>query len=101
MAVRGADSQWAVWAQQINLGPGAKAGLWIGGDNPEVQGRQYDTVPNVIVINSNLHVTNASIQRNAPAGGTAAVLRVYNGPNMVAELLENGTLRVKAIEMLP
>ena len=101
-AVRGADAQWAVWAHQINLGPGAKAALWIGGDNPEIQGRGVDTVPNVIVINSNLKVTGAVIQRNAPLGSSAAVLRVFNGPNaIVAELLENGTLRVKRIELLP
>lgn len=99
--VRGSPTQWAVWAEQINLGPGSKAALWISGDNPEIEGRGTDTTANVIVINSNLHVANASIQRNAPAGDSSAVIRVFNGTALVAELLENGALRVKSIEILP
>ncbi len=99
-AVRGAPEQWAVWAHQINLGPGAKAALWIGGDNPEIQGRGTDTTDHVIVIGGNLHVKYASIQRNAPQGDNAAVLRVYNGGTLVAEILENGTFRAKKFEII-
>src|SRR3990172_9082239 len=46
LAVRGAPEQWAVWGEQINLGPGAKAAWWVGGDNPQLEGRATDAVPN-------------------------------------------------------
>lgn len=100
-AVRGDANQWAVWNYQINMGPGAKAALWIGGDNPEVEGRGYDTVPNVIVVNNNLQVTGAVIQWNARTDSTGRLLKIFNGNKLVFEVTADGIVRAKRFEQLP
>ena len=100
-AVRGDPAQWANWAHQINLGPGAKAALWISGDNPELSQHDADHVPNVIVINSNLNVDNAVIQYNAHTTSTGAFLRVFKGGKMIFEVTKDGIVRAKAFQTIP
>jgi len=99
-AVRVAPQQFAVWGEQINLGPGAKAALWITGDNPQLEGRTRDEVPNVIVVDSQLN-PGVVLQWNANADATGALLRVYQGNQVTFEALADGTLRAKRIQIIP
>ena len=99
-AVRGDSKQWAVWAEQINVGPGAKAALWITGDNPQLEGRARDEVPNVIVVDAQVN-PGVVLQWNANADATGALLRVFRGNQVTFEVLADGTLRAKRIEMIP
>jgi hypothetical protein len=91
-AVRGAASQWGVWAHQIALGPGAKSALWIHGEDGAV-------VPNAIVV-SGLNVSGAVIQYNVEPGSTGALFRVYQGGALQAELTADGVLRVRKVEVI-
>jgi len=100
-AVRGDANQWGVWAEQINMGPGAKAAIWISGDNPQLEGRGADTVPNVIVINNDLNVQNSVMQWNASMASTGVFLRVFRGSQLVFEVTADGALRAKRLEIIP
>lgn len=93
-------AQWGCWAEQINLGAGAKAALWIGGDNPTLYGRTRDSAPYVIVVNDNLHVTGTVLQWNAQPGD-GAFLRIYRGTSLVFEVTSDGVVRAKRFEALP
>lgn len=99
-AVRGDAGQWAVWGQQINLGPGAKAAIWITGDNPQLEGRQRDDVPNIIVVDSAVN-PGVVLQWNANADATGALLRVFRGGQVTFEVLADGTLRARRLEVMP
>lgn len=100
-AVRGYAGQWAVWAEQINLGPGSKAALWISGDNPELSGLRAHSTEEVMVINSNLDVTNAVIQWNATSYSSGVFLRVFRDGKLVFEVTRDGTVRAKHFEVIP
>lgn len=100
-AVRGDPNQWGVWAEQINMGPGAKAALWISSDNAEIEGRGVDVVPNVIVINNDLNVQNSVVQWNASMASTGVFLRVFRGSQLVFEVTADGALRAKRVEIIP
>jgi hypothetical protein len=91
-AVRGAASQWGVWAHQIALGPGAKSALWIHGEDGAV-------VPNAIVV-SGLTVSGAVIQYNAEPGSGGALFRIYKDGALQAELTADGVLRVRKVEVI-
>ena len=100
-AVRGSPSQWAVWGEQINMGPGAKAAIWIGGDNPQLENRRADIVPNIIVVNNNLDVTNSVFQWNASTQSTGVFLRVFKGQKLVFEVTSDGVVRAKGFQWIP
>jgi len=99
-AVRGAAQQWAVWGEQINLGPGAKAAFWITGDNPQLEGRARDEVPNIIVVDAAVN-PGVVLQWNANADATGALLRVFRGNQVTFEVLADGTLRAKRVQLIP
>jgi hypothetical protein len=92
-AVRGHADQWAVWAHQINLGPGAKAGIWFHGEENAV-------VPNVMVIGDTLGVSNAVIQWNAQSAADGMFFRIFKDGRITAELTADGVLRVRKVEVI-
>ena len=72
-AVRGVSTSSTVWAEQINLGPYAQAGLWIASDG------QQTAVPYVMVVQNSLDITKSVAQWNKSTASTGDYLRVFNG----------------------
>jgi hypothetical protein len=95
-AVRGPELQWAVWGYQVAMGPGAKAAMWVHGD----QAGAVVKVPHVFVVSGELDA-GAVIHWNAQPNSSGVLFRVYRGTELTSELTADAVLRVRRIEYLP